>query len=137
MADPIRCPHCGASSLAVHDAAGAWACSACGNPVFAPSVAAPGPGTPTTAPRAVAALTLGIVGVAFPLAGMVTGWIAMSFGRKAMASCDANPSLYGGRGLGQAGWILGLVAVILSGMLLLTVILAAVVFVLVTRLPAA
>jgi hypothetical protein len=87
-------------------------------PASSPAVSAPTDG------MAIAALILGIV--AFPglgcygLGGIVFGVIALILGRMSLRKIKAANGAIGGRGLAQAGWILGLVATIL-GVLILAV----------------
>jgi hypothetical protein len=82
-----------------------------GGPDFAPP-AAPGAGAPAprTPGKATAALVLGIVGIF--ICPIVCSVLAIIFGQQAKREIDADPDL-GGRGVAQAGFILGIVGLVL------------------------
>jgi hypothetical protein len=68
-------------------------------------------------------LVLGIVGL---VACGLVGIPAYVIGRKAQREIDANPTIYDGRSLAMAGWILGAVAI---GLMVLSVVVIVVVLV--------
>lgn len=68
---------------------------------------------------ATAALVLGIVGLLFCVIAAIP---AIVLGNRAKKQIDANPGAFGGRGLAQAGVILGWVAVVLWTLFLLLVV---------------
>jgi hypothetical protein len=72
-------------------------------------------------PKATTALVLGIVGV---ICCSVTAPFAWVIGKRAMDEIDASGGRWGGRGLAQAGYVLGIV-----GTLLLVISIVALVFV--------
>jgi hypothetical protein len=84
-------------------------------------VSTPGPVQPQPqASTAVAALVLGIVGLVFcPLCGPVA-WV---LGRKAEQEVDASGGLIGGRGIGTAGKILGIIGTIFIVLLIAFIVL--------------
>ena len=71
---------------------------------------------------ATASLVLGIVGLLFCVFAAIP---AIILGNRAKKQIDANPGAFGGRGLAQAGVILGWVAAGLWGLFLMLVILGA------------
>jgi hypothetical protein len=77
-----------------------------------PNAPAPGysPTPPANHPRAVLGLVLGIVGVAICY---FTGPFAYVISNKAMKEIDASGGTIGGRGMVQAGKILGIIGTIL------------------------
>jgi hypothetical protein len=124
----MACPRCGSHVVPVAQASGELLCPACSNT----GVVQPQPtGTPQeNAPGAVAALVLGIVSF-LPYVGLVTSWIAIHQANAALRAIQANPGRYGGEGMARAGRIIAIVAL---GIFVGTVLLAAIVFVLVSNL---
>lgn len=80
-----------------------------------PNAPAPGysPTPPASHPRAVLGLVLGIVGVTVCY---FTGPFAYVISNKAMKEIDASGGTIGGRGMVQAGKILGIIGTILLGL---------------------
>ena len=76
-----------------------------------PNAPAPGysPTPPANHPRAVLALILGIVGVTFCI---IAGPFAFVISNKALQEIDASGGTIGGRGMVQAGKILGIIGII-------------------------
>lgn len=76
-----------------------------------PNAPAPGysPTPPANHPRAVLALILGIVGVAVC---SIAGPFAFVISNKALQEIDASGGTIGGRGMVQAGKILGIIGII-------------------------
>jgi hypothetical protein len=132
------CPRCRSRVVPLAQASGELLCPACNNtgvvavPPSQWGAANPGQGLPENAPGAVAALVLGIVSF-LPYVGIVTSWIAISMGKSALRAIRESPGRYGGAGLAQAGRILGIVALCLYLAVLLVVVVAAIVFVLVSN----
>lgn len=137
MADLTRCPYCHATirPLVGHD--GGKLCPVCSNrglqlaPPPAPAATPPSAPAKPTAPGAVAALVCGILAIVLPAIGIVFGIVAIVLGAKARRRIREDPSRNGGEGLATTGLVLGCVGI---GIQLLTVGLAAVVFVLVSNL---
>ncbi len=77
-----------------------------------PNAPAPGysPTPPANHPRAVLALVLGIVGVAVC---QFAGPFAFVISNKALKEIDASGGTIGGRGMVQAGKILGIIGIVL------------------------
>ena len=72
-----------------------------------------------THPQAVAALITGIVGVVFcPL----SGFAGLVLGRKVRTEIDADPQRWSGRGMGTAGFILGIIGVAFTVLILLLLV---------------
>lgn len=70
---------------------------------------------PPNHPRAVTSLVLGILGVLLcALAGPLAWWVS----RRTLLEIDGAPERYGGRGMAQAGYILGIVGTVLLAVLL-------------------
>ena len=69
----------------------------------------PPAGAPPNHPRATLALVLGVVGVFCGIAAP----FALFIGRKAVTDIDASGGQMGGRGLAQAGFILGIIGTVL------------------------
>jgi hypothetical protein len=112
----------------IAQASGELLCPACNNT----GVVQPQPTTgtpPENAPGAVAALVLGIVSF-LPYVGLVTSWIAIHQANAALRAIQANPGRYGGEGMARAGRIIAIVAL---GIFAATILLAAIVFVLVSN----
>jgi Domain of unknown function (DUF4190) len=61
------------------------------------------------APGSVGALVCGIIGLFF--CGPILGIIAIVLGNKAKKAIATQPGVYGGAGLAQAGFILGIISV--------------------------
>ena len=61
-------------------------------------------------PRGTLVLVLGILGV---LCCGVAGIVAIVMGKQALDEIDANPSAYNNRGMVQAGFVLGIIGVVL------------------------
>ncbi|MEA3137099.1 MAG: hypothetical protein QOC71_1380 [Thermoplasmata archaeon] len=135
----MRCPHCGSVVEPARDTSGALFCPVCQNTGILPSgVPAPPPIPPLSPPAAVgsapgkatAALVLGIATfVAFPIA-IVLGPIALVLGIQALRKIKASPPGTPGQGMAVAGIVLGSVGILFG----LTVVMAALVFVLVSNL---
>lgn len=149
---PMRCPYCGSVVEPARDTSGALFCPACQNtgkvtPAWPPQPQGSSPpavpggmatpaGTAASAPpgrtpgKAVAALVVGIATfVLFPLA-IVLGPIALVLGIKALGEVKRSPPGTPGQGMAIAGTVLGGLGILLG----LTVLMAAVVFVLVSNL---
>jgi hypothetical protein len=73
----------------------------------------PPPWQPPDHPKAVTALVLGIVGV---VACQVLSPFAWVIGKRTLDEIDASGGRYGGRGLAQAGYVLGIVGTVLLGL---------------------
>ena len=67
-----------------------------------------------TSTKAVVALVLGIVGVFF--CSIFVGIAALVVGRSAVNEVDASGGRTGGRGMAKAGWILGIVDIVLGAL---------------------
>ena len=72
----------------------------------------PGYGQPQSSTRAVVALVLGIVGLFF--CQLFVGIAAIVVARSAVKEVDASGGRLGGRGMATAGWILGVVDIVLA-----------------------
>ncbi len=86
--------------------------------------AVPGPyGVPPNHPRAVLILIFGILGIVCCMPFGIAAWV---MGNGALREIDANPAGFQGRGMVQAGRILGIVSVVLFvlGILLAIVLFA-------------
>lgn len=81
---------------------------------------------PPDHPQATTALVLGIVGV---VVCQVLGPFAFVMGRKAVREIDASGGTLGGRSNAQAGYVLGIVGMVMLGIGLLILLVEAVVFV--------
>ena len=75
----------------------------------------------TTNGKAVASLVMGIGG--FLVCPLILSVLAIVFGSMAKKEIDANPN-QDGRGLAQAGWILGIVGLSIVGLVLVIAIIA-------------
>jgi hypothetical protein len=90
-----------------------------GNPTYPTAPGYPAPGAPVggfapaqeSSTKAVVALILGIV--SFVFCGPFTSIPAFFVGRSAVKEIDASQGRIGGRGMATAGWILGLINMIL------------------------
>jgi len=82
---------------------------------------------PPDHPQATTALVLGIVGV---VVCQVLAPFAFVMGRKAVREIDASGGTLGGRGNAQAGYVLGIVGMVMLGLGLLILLVNVVVFVL-------
>ena len=76
-------------------------------------------GAPQSLSKATTAMILGIVGlVTIPLCGVVLtlflGPAAFFVGRSASKEIEANPGRYSNRGQAKAGWIMGLIQMVLT-----------------------
>lgn len=127
--------------MPARNAAGKLVCPRCNNtgqpqPAWGPieepwsAPGAPGGGSGENARGAVASMVLGILGIVIPYVGWILAIIAWVLGAKARNRIREDPSLQG-KGMATAGFVLGIIGTI---GLLLVVILAAVVFVLVSDL---
>ncbi|MCA1810587.1 MAG: DUF4190 domain-containing protein [Halobacteriales archaeon] len=142
-ADPrMICPRCRSAVVPLQQASGELLCPACRNTgvVENPQAVQWGTGQAAgyarpaeNAPGAVASLVLGIVSF-LPYVGIVTGWIAIYLGNSALRAIKASPGRYDGAGMAQAGRILGIVALCIYLVVVAVVIVAAIVFVLVSNL---
>lgn len=74
------------------------------------------PNQPTaTHPRAVLSIVLGVLSVMLcALVGPVAWWVS----RRTLLEIDSEPEQFGGRGMAQAGYILGIVGTVLLAVLL-------------------
>ena len=63
------------------------------------------------APGAVGSLICGILG--FFICGLIFGIIAIVLGNKAKQAIAAQPGEYGGAGMAQAGYIMGIISLVL------------------------
>jgi Domain of unknown function (DUF4190) len=71
-------------------------------------------------PQAVIALVLGILGLAVcPLIGIA----ALVVGNKARKDIDASPAQFAGRGMATAGYVLGIISVVLTVLVVLIIVL--------------
>lgn len=77
-----------------------------------------------TSGKAIAALVLGIIGIV--ACGLFAGIPAYFVGRSAVREIDASGGRLGGRGMATAGWILGLIEIILGviGIIVLIIVFA-------------
>jgi hypothetical protein len=75
-----------------------------------PGVAPPGYPVPPAHPQSTTAMVLGIVGLV--LCGVASPF-AMWLGRKSMREIDASGGRLSGRGMAQAGYILGIIGTVL------------------------
>jgi hypothetical protein len=76
---------------------------------------------PPNHPRAVTSLVLGALGVMLCAAvGPFAWWVS----RRTLLEIDGRPGRYGGRGMAQAGYILGIVGTVLLAVLLTLVLIA-------------
>jgi hypothetical protein len=143
----MRCPHCGSVVEPMRDALGALVCPACNNTWLVgafpppPGMAAPfahlsaaGPQVqppPREAPKiAVWAMVFGIAAlVLFPIS-ILLGPVAIVLGIKALGAIKRMPPGTQGQGMAVTGLVLGGIAILVG----ITVVLAAVVFVLVSNL---
>ena len=132
MAETVACPYCSSLVVPSRTPEGGLLCPVCGNTGRRSDAAwpAPHPGTLPYAPGAVASLVLGIV-TFLPYVGLVTGWLAIHYGNAARRAIQAQPGRYQGQGLATAGRLLGIIGMCLF---VVTILLAAVVFVLVSNL---
>jgi hypothetical protein len=89
-------------------------------PAPAPGYAYPAPPQRPTAGNAVTALVLGILGLV--MCGPFTAIPAIVVGRKATREIDESQGQLDGRGMAQAGFILGIVGTVVGGLALLFVI---------------
>ena len=71
-------------------------------------------------PRAVVALVLGIIGLVTGCA--IVSPIALVLGRNAMKEIDASEGTQGGRGMAQAGFILGIIGTVILGLAVLSLL---------------
>lgn len=86
-----------------------------------PTYVAPAP----THGGGLAAMIVGIVSLVFMCGyglGLLGSPVAWWLGAKAIKEIDAAPGRYSGRGMAQAGFILGIIGTILLGLLILAVI---------------
>ena len=67
-------------------------------------------------PRAVVALVLAIIGV---VTCQVASPFALVLGRNAMKDIDASEGRLGGRGMAQAGFILGIIGTVILGLVVI------------------
>src|SRR5262245_14068624 len=67
-------------------------------------------------PRAVVALVLGIIGV---VTCQIASPFALVLGRNAMKDIDASQGTLGGRGMAQAGFILGIIGTVILGLVII------------------
>lgn len=70
------------------------------------------------APHAVAALVLGICSLVFGcfFVGLVCGIIGVVLAKKGMTEYNANPDLYGGYGMLNAGKIMSIIGIVLGSL---------------------
>jgi hypothetical protein len=106
--DRMKCPHCGFMI-----AADSTLCSYCN---MVPTADGIYRGPKTNAPGAVASLVFGIL--AFFICGIIFGLVAISKANDAKKAIAADPRL-GGEGLATTGRILGILALVLWGVMLL------------------
>ena len=87
-------------------------------PPASPYASAPAtPGPPTSSGNAVTALVLGILGLV--MCGPFTAVPAIIVGRRALREIDDAQGRLGGRGMAQAGFVLGIVGTVLGALALL------------------
>ncbi|HET8602922.1 MAG TPA: DUF4190 domain-containing protein [Marmoricola sp.] len=81
-------------------------------------------GQPQSSTKAIVALVLGILGLVG--CGIIAGIPALIVGRSAVKEIDASGGRIGGRGMATAGWVLGVVEIVLAviGGIVLAVIFA-------------
>ena len=145
MANLQVCPHCGSHVVPTVQAGGQPICPACGNTGivraagWAPAPTAPAPAwapAPVQAPNAdgaVLSLVMGILSLAIPYLGFIFAFVGLSAGKRALHAIAASAGQLQGAGMAKAGRILAVISLCLYGVLLL-VVLAAVVFVMVSNL---
>lgn len=105
-----------------------------GQPPYAPPGYYPGPGysgyqwgsMPPEAPGAQASMIVGIVGIALGFftmgLGFVASPVAMVMGMRAKRRIDDSAGTLGGRGMAQAGFVLGLIGTVLLVLAILLVV---------------
>ena len=82
--------------------------------VYSPATSAPGyVAAPPTDGQAVAALVLGIIGLPFICPILVPSIIALVLGRQAQKRVEASGGALTGAGIAKAGWILGIIGIVL------------------------
>lgn len=139
----MTCPHCRATVQPLTGADGNPLCPVCrntGRPAQPAPPAAASPAWPLVqpaagaakamAPGAVAALVCGILSFLLPFVGLVLGIVAIVLGAKARGKVRASQGTLSGEAMALVGLILGAVGSLFQ----VTVVLAAVVFVLVSNL---
>lgn len=139
------CPYCKATVQPQTGLDGRNVCPACLNtgrpqsraPAAVPSQpASVAPATPAsppkpTAPGAVGALVCGIIAIltsSLVLPGLVLGIIAIVLGGRARKAVAADPDGHHGAGMATAGRVCGIVAIVLSILVAVTIAVVAVVF---------
>lgn len=146
MANLQVCPHCGSHVVPTVQAGGQPICPACGNTgIVRPAQWAPAPAAPLApayaqpapnADGAVLALVMGILALAIPYIGFIFAFIGLGAGKRALQAIAASAGRLGGAGMAKAGRIMAIVSLCLYGAILL-VVLAAVLFVMVSNLGTA
>src|SRR5919112_2087850 len=75
---------------------------------------------PAANPQAIIAMVLGILGLAVcPLIGIA----ALVLGSKARKEIDAAPGRFAGRGMATAGFVLGIISIVITVLVILAVVL--------------
>jgi hypothetical protein len=74
--------------------------------------------TKETLPNSTAVLVLGICSVVFGcfFVGLILGIIGLNLGGKSRRMYNANPELYTGYGVLNAGWILSIIGTVIGGL---------------------
>lgn len=152
MAGLAICPRCKSQVTPLRGPDGKALCPACNNtgivgpagpqpawtaapqPDWAPATAPPAAyPTAQTADGAVLSLVMGILALVIPYIGFIFAFIGLSAGKKALQAIAASGGRLQGDGMAKAGRIMATVSLVLYGVVLL-IVLAAVVFVLVSNL---
>jgi hypothetical protein len=82
-------------------------------------------GPPQDHPQATLAMILGIVGV---VVCQIVGPFALVIGKRALNEIDASGGTLGGRGMAQAGFILGIIGTVFLALFLLYIIFVVLIF---------
>lgn len=141
------CPRCKSEVTPLRGPDGKALCPACNNTGILPQGWAPAqpaawgqpstplaPGQPApTADGAVLSLVMGILALVIPYIGFIFAFIGLSAAKKALQAVAASGGRLQGDGMAKAGRIMAIISLVLYGVVLL-VVLAAVVFVLVSNL---
>lgn len=139
MVGEVPCPYCGYPVVPRVSASGGKVCPRCNNTGQATAQEASWEPPPQAqplqnAPGAVPSLVLGILGIVIPYVGWILAIIALVQAKKARQALALRPGAYAGDGMAKAGRILGIIGICLGVLVLVTIILASVVFVLVSNI---
>lgn len=137
------CPRCQSHVTPLPGPDGRALCPACSNtgivqkaqPVWGGPVGASGAVyvQPANADGAVLAMVMGILALVLPYIGFIFAFIGLSAAKRAMAAVATSDGRLQGQGMAKAGRVMAIISLCLYGVALL-VVLAAVVFVLVSNL---